>query len=145
MKRFMVEGTGVLNGEVEWTNVTFAKSTDKALIDSRIALEKHRGKLVAAQISLEAWEQEAFEGPDFIKVDNHFPLCYNVYTQLGNRMNKMTKEQAYIELEKAQHDLDEIRDAYDNETNPAMLSDIDEAMVEARDTLIEALEVYDNE
>ena len=59
-------------------------------------------------------------------------------------MNKMSKEQAYIELEKAQHDLDEIRDAYDNETNPAMLSDIDEAMVEARDTLIEALEVYDN-
>ena len=59
-------------------------------------------------------------------------------------MNKMSKEQAYIELEKAQYDLDEIRDAYDNETNPAMLSDIDEAMVEARDTLIEALEVYDN-
>ena len=56
----------------------------------------------------------------------------------------MNKEQAYIELEKAQYDLDEIRDAYDNETNPAMLSDIDEAMVDARDVLIEALEEYDN-
>lgn len=55
----------------------------------------------------------------------------------------MDKEQAYVALEKAQYDLDEIRDAYDNETNPAMLSDIDEAMVDARDVLIAALETYD--
>lgn len=58
MKRFYIEGTGVLNGEVEWTNITFAMTLNEALVDSRISYEKSHGKLAGTQISLEGWQQE---------------------------------------------------------------------------------------
>ena len=65
MKRFMIEGTGVLNGEVEWTNVTFADTLEQALTDSRIAYTKSHGKIAATQISLNGWEQPEFDAPEF--------------------------------------------------------------------------------
>ena len=69
MKRFMIEGTGVMNGEVEWTSVTFADTREKALIDARISFERSHGKLAGTQISLNAREQpeydtEEWRGPD---------------------------------------------------------------------------------
>lgn len=65
MNRYFVEGVGVLNGEVEWTNVTFADTLEEALQDSRIAYERSHGKLAGTQIGLRGKEQEEWTGPEF--------------------------------------------------------------------------------
>ncbi len=65
MNRYFIEGTGVLNGEVEWTNITFANTLDEALADSRIAYEKSHGRVAGTQISLTGWEQPDFDEPEF--------------------------------------------------------------------------------
>ena len=60
MKRFMVEGTGVMNGEVEFTNIAVATTLEMALIDTRTAFELKNGKVAGTQITFSGFEQEEF-------------------------------------------------------------------------------------